>query len=171
MTTLAFDGRYLAADGRMTRSEIVVSSNTKKLHLIEAVIRGEKQEVVVFGAGSWNGIFAIMEWMKENDVFDINPELMRPHFPEDEEQGQSRQDVSFITQSGELFALDPQSRPAPYEAPYADGSGFPFAQMALTLGQSAVEAVRSAIKMDVHSGGEITCFDTQTWTWVDPNDF
>jgi hypothetical protein len=51
----------------------------------------------------------------------------------------------------------------------ADGSGFPFAQMALTLGQNAVEAIRSAILMDTNSGGEITCFDIETWTWVDPD--
>lgn len=170
MTTIAFDGRYLAADGRMTRSEIICSSNVKKSRLITAIIRGEEQEVLVFGAGSWNGIYAVMEWMKQNDVFDIDPELMRPAFPDDGD-GPSRQDVSFITRDGELYSLDAQSRPAPYEAPYADGSGFPFAQMALTLGQNAVEAVRSAIKMDTNSGGEITCFDTEAWAWVDPNDF
>ena len=168
MTTIAFDGRYLAADGRMTRSEIVCSDSIKKIRLVKAIIRGDEQEIAVFGAGSWNGIYAIMEWMKVNDVFDIDPELMRPAFPADADGDYSHQDVSFITQDGELYCLDAQSRPAPYPAPMADGSGFPFAQMGLALGQSAPEAVRSAMKMDVNSGGEITCFDVKTWQWVDP---
>lgn len=171
MTTIAFDGRYLAADGRMTRSDIIVSGNVKKSRLITAIIRGEEQEVLVFGAGSWNGIYTVMEWMKVNDVFDTDPDLMRPCFPADPDGDYSRQDLSFITRDGELYCLDAQSRPAPYDAPYADGSGFPFAQMGLTLGQSAVEAVRSAILMDTNSGGDITCFDTEAWEWVDPNDF
>ena len=40
--------------------------------------------------------------------------------------------------------------------------------MGLELGMSAVDAVKAAIKMDVHSGGEITCFDVKSWRWVDP---
>lgn len=168
MTTIAFDGRYLAADGRMTRSDIICSDSVKKLRLVKAIIRGKKEEVIVFGAGSWNGIYAIMEWMKQNDVFDIDPELMRPAFPQDNDGDSSHQDVSFITQEGELYCLDAQSRPAPYEAPMGEGSGFPFAQMGLMLGQNAVEAVRSAIKMDTNSGGQITCFDVEAWAWVDP---
>lgn len=169
MTTIAFDGRYLAADGRMTRSDIIVSANVKKIRLISAIIRGERKEVAIFGAGSWNGIFTIMEWMKENDPFDIDPELMRPHFPGQEDGCHPHQDVAFVTEDGELYCLDGQCRPAPYEAPFAEGSGFPFAQMGLELGQNAVQAIRSAIKMDTNSGGEITCFDTQEWAWIDPN--
>lgn len=167
MTTIAFDGRYLAADGRMTRSDIICSDSVKKIRLVEAIIRGKTQEVAVFGAGSWNGIYAIMEWMTQNDVFDIDPDLPRPSFPADPDGSYSSQDVSFITRDGQAYCLDAQSRPAPYPAPIADGSGFPFAQMGLALGQNAVEAVRSAIKLDVNSGGEITCFDVKDWAWVD----
>lgn len=171
MTTIAFDGRYLAADGRMTRGGIVCSDSCKKIRLVDAIIRGEVQEVAVFGAGSWSGIYAIMQWMKDNDVFDTDPDLPRPAFPPNPEGIFASQDVSFITKSGELFSLDDQSRPAPYEGIFADGSGLPFAQMGMVMGQSAVEAVRSAMKLDCNSGGQITCFDTETWQWVDPNDF
>lgn len=170
MTTIAFDGRYVAADGRMTRGDIISDSRVKKMHLVDVFIRGELQEALVFGAGSWNGIYAIMEWMKLNDVFDIDPELMRPAFPQDNDGDSSRQDVSFITKDGQMWCLDAQCRPAPYGAPAADGSGFPFAQTALTLGMNAVEAVRTAIKLDVHSGGEITCFDVEEWKWVDASE-
>ena len=169
MTTIAFDGRYLAADGRMTRSDIIVSATVKKLHLVTTELRGVEQEVIVFGAGSWNGIYAIIEWMKVNDVFNIDPELMRPAFPEDADGDSSRQDVSFIDKNGQVWCLDAQCRPAPYDAPLAEGSGFPFAQMGLELGQNAVEAVRSAIRMDSNSGGIITCFDVKEWTWVNPD--
>lgn len=168
MTTIAFDGRYLAADGRMTRENIICSDNVQKIRLVTAIIRGEQQEVAVFGAGSWSGIYAIMEWMKQNDVFDINPELPRPSFPADPDGHYASQDVAFVTKSGELYCLDDQSRPAPYEAPFGEGSGFPFAQMALSLGMSAPDAIRQAIKMDVNSGGEVQVFDVQKWTWVDP---
>lgn len=167
MTTIAYDGRYVAADGRMTRSDIIISANVQKLHLITTVLRGEEQEVLVFGAGSWNGIFTVIEWMKQNDVFDISPDLARPVFP-DEEDG-PHHDVSFITKDGTVWCLDGQSRPAPYQAPMAEGSGFPFAQMGLELGQNAVEAIRSAIRMDTNSGGTITCFDVEAWTWVNPD--
>lgn len=167
MTTIAYDGRYVAADGRMTRGNIVCSANVQKLHILKTVLRGEEQEVLIFGAGSWGGIYAIIEWMKVNDAFDTNPELMRPCFPPDNDGEASTQDVSFITQDGQLWCLDAQSRPAPYDAPAADGSGFPFAQTAMSLGQNAVEAVRTAMKLDVGSGGEITCFDVENWAWVE----
>lgn len=168
MTTIAYDGRYVAADGRMTRGGIICEANVKKLHVISTLLRGEAQEVLVFGAGSWNGIYTIIEWMKTNDVFDTNPELMRPCFPPDEDGDVSVQDVSFITKDGQMWCLDKQSRPAPYGAPAADGSGLPFALTAMVMGQNAVEAVRTAIKLDTGSGGEITCFDIEAWDWVDP---
>lgn len=171
MTTIAFDGRYLAADGRMTRGGIITSNSVKKIQEVTAIIRGVKQEVIIFGAGSWGGIYSITQWMKENDVFDIDPQLTRPFFPVDHEGHCQTQDVAFITKEGQLYALDDQCRPAPYDAPFAEGSGFPFAQMALTLGMSAVEAVRASIKMDTGSGGTITCFDVEEWKWVDPSEF
>lgn len=167
MTTIAFDGRYLAADGRMTRGDIVCSDKFKKIHVFKAIIQGKTQEVAVFGAGAWSGIFAIMQWMKQNDVFDIDPDLPRPSFPADNDGHAVSMDVAFVTKSGELYCLDDQSRPAPYTAPFGEGSGFPFAQMALNMGMSAPEAIRQAIKMDVNSGGEIACFDIQSWDWVD----
>lgn len=168
MTTIAYDGRYCAADGRMTRSDIIISADVKKLHLVTTVLRGEEQEVLVFGAGSWNGIYTVIEWMKVNDVFNNDPELPRPSFPDQGEDG-PHQDVAFITKDGQVWCLDAYSRPAPYEAPMAEGSGFPFAQMGLAMGQNAVEAIRSAILMDSNSGGTITCFDVEDWKFVDPN--
>lgn len=172
MTTIAFDGRYLAADGRMSRGGIISSDSIKKTRVITTVLRGEVQEVIIGGAGSWGNIYAIIEWMKFNDVFDIDPELCRPTFPTTgEEPGNLDHDVFFITQGGELYHLDPFCRPAPYQAPFAEGSGFPFAQTALTLGQNAVEAVRTAMKMDSGSGGQITVFDVEEWKWVEANDF
>lgn len=163
MTTIAFDGRYLAADGRMTRSDIVCSSTVKKLHLVTTALRGVEQEVIVFGAGSWQGIYTVMEWMKVNDVFDTSPDLPRPSFSDEHTQ-----DVAFAKKGGEIYCLDNLSRPAPMPAPYAEGSGFPYAQMGLELGMSAPDAVKAAMKMDVFSGGDITCFDTVDWVWVNP---
>lgn len=163
MTTIAFDGRYVAADGRMTRSDIVCSSTVKKLHLVSVNLRGVKQEVLAFGAGSWQGIYAVLEWMKVNDVFDISPELPRPSFGEEHTQ-----DVSFIKRGGELYCLDDLSRPSPDSAPYSEGSGLPFAQMGMDMGMNAVDAVKAAMRMDVFSGGDITCFDTVDWVWVNP---
>lgn len=168
MTTIAFDGRYLAADGRMTRGDIICTDSFQKIHVFTAMIRGEAQEVAAFGAGSWSGIFAIMEWMKKNDVFDIDPDLPRPSFPADNDGNAVSMDVAFITKSGELYCLDDQSRPAPYIAPFGEGSGFPFAQMALNMGMSAPDAIRQAIKMDINSGGDVQVFDIEKWTWVDP---
>lgn len=173
MTTIAFDGRYLAADGRMTRGGIICSSTVKKTRVIKTVIRGEETEVIIGGAGSWNNIYAVIEWMKNNDVFNTDPDLQRPVFPDtnQEQPGYLDHDVFFITQDGEVYCLDPFCRPAPYGAPFAEGSGFPFAQTALTLGQSAVEAIRTAMKLDTGTGGQITVFDVDEWKWADANDF
>lgn len=169
MTTIAFDGRYLAADGRMTRGGIICSETVKKTFLLTTVLRGVTQEIIAFGAGNWNGISAQVEWMKANDVFDLNPDLPRPIFPGDPDG--ENQDTNFITKDGQVWALDGLSRPVAYPTPFAEGSGFPFAQMALNMGMSAVEAVRQAIKMDCGSGGQITVFDVEEWKFVDPNEF
>lgn len=173
MTTIAFDGRYLASDGRMTRGGIIVSEGIKKTRVITAIIRGEEQEVIIGGAGSWNNIYAVIEWMQQNDVFDIDPELQRPVFPDtgENQPGYMDHDVFFITQDTNVYCLDPFCRPAPYSAPFAEGSGFPFAQTALTLGMSSVEAIRVAMKMDTGTGGQITVFDVEEWKWANPDDF
>lgn len=172
MTTIAFDGRYLAADGRMTRGGVICSAEVKKTRVIQAIIRGEEAEVIVSGAGSWNNIYAVIEWMKENDVFDTSADLQRPVFPDYGDQpGYADHDVFFITQDGELYCLDAFCRPSPYPAPFAEGSGFPFAMTGLSLGQSAVEAIRTAMKLDTGTGGQITVFDTEEWKWADANDF
>lgn len=163
MTTLAFDGRYLAADGRCTNGSMIVGKKAKKLHLIKGVLRGEEVEMVLAGAGSFEGITIIKNWLAAGgDFYSDDPEGTIPQVKEESVEG------FVVSKNGELFAFESGLVALDQESPAMGGSGGVFAMAAMLAGKSAVGAVHVAMELDIGSGGEVTCFDTQTWQFVDP---
>lgn len=165
MTTIAFDGRYLAADGRMTCGNIINGSKTKKLFPLTATLHGVQQEIVFFGAGGFATINSVVEWLKQgNDPYSFDPDQVRPVC----EQGEV--DFGYITQDGQVHTMEFELMPYDGEVPWSGGSGFPFAIMAMRMGMNAVQATYEAMKHDSGSGGTVTCFDVDEWKWVEDVD-
>lgn len=165
MTTLAFDGRYIAADGRCTAGSMIVGKKARKLHLITGIVRGEETEMVLAGAGSFEGITIIKNWLEGGgDFFSDDPESAIPMVKEDSVEG------FVVTKTGEHFAWESSLVPLDQEVPVMGGSGGPFAMAAMKAGKNAVGAIHVAMELDIASGGEVSCFDTLTWQFIDPND-
>jgi hypothetical protein len=165
MTTLAFDGRYAAVDGRSCCGGTITGKSIKKLFLINGVLNGKETEFLYMGAGSYAMVNLIKNWLEQgNDLFSQDPEHTIPEIQPDSWEGM------IITKDREVFDLEQTLIPMMGEAPCAGGSGFPFALTAMRLGQNAVQAVYSAIEMDCGSGGKVTAFDTEAWQFVEPGD-
>lgn len=163
MTTLAFDGRYAAADGRATCGNTITGKQAKKLFLIEGKLGGKEAQFLYMGAGSWSMIQLVKKWLSEGgDILSSDPEQA---FPQIEPESM---EAIIITRDGEVYELESTMVALPSESPAAGGSGFPFAITAMNLGQNAVQAVYTAMEMDIGSGGKVTAFDIEAWEFIEP---
>ena len=142
MTTIAWDGRYVAADSLQGGRDYDSSVPATKL-----VLAGERVYAIC-------GYFAWFQaWIKwhENGADPANTPVCK--LPQSE--------TTFIVfEDGGCFTFD-------LEMPYADishpgealGSGRKFAMGAMAAGLNAEQAVRVAIKLDPHSGGPVQVID------------
>lgn len=150
MTTIAYDGRYIAADGRCTLSDVIIDDNTHKFYTNQ--VTGD--------------IFALCGDMTLVQKFadDFTP----------------RKDIDFdincsgikITKDGLLYVVNYEK--VKHEdkwrywemlipsslTKYAAGSGREYALSSLDLGCSAEQAIESASKRDIYTGGKITVYDS-----------
>ena len=165
MTTIVFDGRYIAADGRCTNGSMIVGKRAKKLHLVRGLVRGQEEEMVLAGAGNFEGLTLVLNWLEQGgDFFSKDPESTIPAVKDGEIEG------FVVTKSGECFAFESGLVGLEQEVPAMGGSGGVFAMAAMLAGKNAVGAVHVAMQLDIGSGGEVSCFDTQKWAFIDPND-
>lgn len=140
MTTVAWDGRLLAADSRCVDSG-------RKGDSIKKVFTLDKY--VVAGSGSYASLLKLVRGMdsKENEI-KIELEQNFHGFVWDREDQRMWQ----------LFG-DAEFQPLTHKWA-ACGSGGDFAFSAMALGFDAQEAVRFASKYDVHTGGRVQVVDT-----------
>jgi hypothetical protein len=136
MTTIAWDGKTLAADSRAT-------SNGMPYKVVKIFILVDGS--LFAGSGDYGQIIAVKEWLE-------NPGMQKP-------------DVSdfaglLVTTDGVLFKLeDTLGRLPVYEAFHAIGSGRDFAMAAMHCGRTAREAIDIASLYDVFTGGDVVAFD------------
>lgn len=145
MTTIAWDGKVLAADGRATSAHIIESNNRQKIFPAKRGMVLKGSPIVCWGfAGDATGIQLIKEWI-ETDA-DAPSE-----FPEE-----FKFNLLVITESSvwELhsgfygwYEIDDKT---------AIGSGEEFAISAMALNRTAVAAIQHAITLDAFSGGTIS---------------
>lgn len=163
MTTLAYDGRYIAADGRCTVGNMITGKRAQKLYLIKGIVRGVEDEILLAGAGSFEQLTIIKNWLEQGgDFFGTDPESLVPEVKPESSEG------FFALKSGGFYTWETGLVPMEQEAPAMGGSGGAFAFAGMVGGMNAVEAVYLAIEIDIASGGQVTCFDTEAWDWVDP---
>lgn len=144
MTTVVWDGRYLAADGQTTNGEMIVSHTTRKL----------RQELV--GDGFITIGFSGVEPDKEK--------LIKCALAG--EKSKKRLNANLITVEAGLVAYMHGRDSKEYwksecKNPEVIGSGAKYACAALDLGQNAMGAVKVATGRDIYTGGTITFYDTQ----------
>jgi ATP-dependent protease HslVU (ClpYQ) peptidase subunit len=157
MTTVAFDGQFLAADGRATLGNLISAKSTQKIFPLVTRANGVEVKAVLAGAGSYESILLLKKHLEGNDLHDCE---MIPEFEPGEMSG------LLILETGEAFVLEHRLVPMPTESPVAIGSGTDFAMAAMSLGKSATEAVKVACELDCFSGGRIKTFDIESWGFV-----
>jgi ATP-dependent protease HslVU (ClpYQ) peptidase subunit len=140
VTTIAYDGRYVAGDGRSELYDIIVSDTSEK-------IRVHNGRVYAF-AGTPQMYSLVAAWLGERDW-----SVPAPTAPEGKWQA-----LIFSAREGKIIAeYAGQEVPYPIEMqePLALGSGCQFAMAIMTAGGTARRAVEIACRLDPWSGGSI----------------
>lgn len=138
MTTIAYDGKTLAADKRVVYNGYLSGCTTK--------IRRIGRTTVLACAGDLLSesraykFFSLQNWNKRDPI-----EFKSPDY---EFEG-------FLFLKKKAFVLFGSTVPIPLEEPkFAVGSGADFARSAMELGKTAIEAVRFAARFDINTSEE-----------------
>lgn len=137
MTTLAFDGKILAADTRVTTSSGMVFGNTEKIISLD-------DGRLLAGCGSISVLHAVASWLNGGE----KPKL---------EDGESFEGILINAGGSGHIAQEITNEMRLYPAciPWASGTGEQFAMTAMRCGKNAAEAVEVAMQLDIYSGGNV----------------
>lgn len=157
MTTIAYDGKVLAADGRATIGNLISAKKTQKIFPVKVACFGVPCMAVLAGAGSYQSIMQVKQHLETQDFFESEqiPELEPTSFT-----------GIVVLETGEAFILEDRLMPMPAELPLSIGSGTDYAMTAMHLGKNAYEAVQAACELDCYSGGEISRFCVENWKFL-----
>jgi ATP-dependent protease HslVU (ClpYQ) peptidase subunit len=143
MTTIAWDGKHVAWDSRITQGGEIVDYPADKVWTLD-------KKIYCFA-----GDFALLD-----DVISWHAKGARAKFAKDNFVGSW--ELLVIDKKGAfVYSCDVPHR-SRVQAPFAMGSGSYFARGALLAGAPAYKAVQIACKCDVFSGGEINSLDAET---------
>ncbi len=134
MTTVAFDGKFLAADSLTVCDQTITETTRKKIHKVSGGY--------VAGCGVLASVCAFVDWVRVGMPDDTRPNL-DDNF------------LAVIWDGKNLRVWDEKYNSYTVDAPYAIGSGAAIALSAMRLGLSARQAVKHAIDMDIYSGGKV----------------
>jgi hypothetical protein len=146
MTTIAYDGRYIACDSRLSCKDHVATDNAEKFY--------ENEEWVLFWSGAIHQVDLFIHTFIAKGAFIDEPEVWAMGF------NRSTKDVWSI------FVQDTKFKKEKISWKDGQGSGSCYAMGAMDFGASAVEAVKIAMSRDCKTGGTIRCFDTKTGKFV-----
>lgn len=132
MTTVAFDGRTMAGDGRLA-DDAIASDDFRKIFRIRGQIVGL--------SGAASACMAMVDWMKGGC------EGKRPEC--------SNTSILIVEPDGTAMIQDDGGTPLKVSVPCAIGSGSNYAVAIMDAGGSATKAVRAAMKRDPRTGGKI----------------
>lgn len=146
MTTLAYDGRYIAAEGRETMGGVICRDDTDKFYQVGAnlfALCGETPNCIKFAKDFKDGLE--VSYSDCGGFLFVNGNIY----------------LVFVDRDEKKICMNQLTTKY-----WADGSGRDWAIAALDHGKTAVEAVKYAITRDSCSGGLIRCFDTQTCKFI-----
>jgi len=136
MTTIAFDGKTLATDSLIGSGDMRFGYQSKLFKLNDG-------RVFAY-AGNSAFAYAVMDWLNSNMRDDMKPTL-----------GNDDDFIGIIVGEDGAFEVSKGLIIWPACIPWAGGSGEKIAMTAMFLRRSAVNAVKVAIKLDKHTGGEV----------------
>jgi hypothetical protein len=147
MTTIATDGRTIAADGLRCIGNERISLSTKKIRVVEGRIFAISGDFAVFGPA--------IEWY----LAGADPKRV----PSGEAGHDGGYGLYVIERDGRFYRYSDKF-PYPDDIPYPAtfGSGANYAMAALKCGKAPQEAVALAAELDVYTGGEIQVIDIAT---------
>lgn len=163
MTTIAWDGRFLAADGQIMSGSCIVSCESNKIRTRSVCDRWSFDciNVDTLCVAGNTGLENYLVKLLLSGTFDIEtylPEtmdfcaLMLTSFDKKPIMISKNEGTRELNSIGQCAT------------PTAIGSGSNFAMGAMAAGANAIEAVSIACKYDCYSGGQVTYIDTGTRT-------
>lgn len=155
MTTIAWDGRYIACDGLMTVDDEIAHSEYNKIFQID-------DDIVVAACGEPRRFVRFFETVQEGikletveDLYEGGEAFVFRRIPPD----------GLVVGYRQYF--DGTTLPNEDITEKALGTGSSYAETAMRLGLCAEEAVLLACEFDVKSGGDVFVFDTEEWAFVE----
>ncbi|MEO5349570.1 MAG: hypothetical protein H7836_07990 [Magnetococcus sp. YQC-3] len=138
MTTIAFDGKILAADRMLTANNISYSGT--KIHYFN---RNEKNYFFCF-AGSVETGMVLLDWIRNGE----NPET----FP-DKQKNEETWCKNLLIEDGKVYYFEMSPvRILLENKKIAIGSGLDVALYILRTGGNAIKAIKEASKIDIYTG-------------------
>lgn len=135
MTTIAWDGKTLAAERQITAST-EISCFAKK-------IRKTLDGRLIGAAGTLGATDALLDWLESGGE--------RPEFLEEKQHAEAIE----IHPNGDVWFHAQFHKSKVCRGKHALGSGSSYALAAMECGKNAKDAVKIAIKFDANSGGKI----------------
>lgn len=148
MTTIAYDGVTLAADGLCTSGNAIHGRNQEKVFALQVNWGGTKIPAYFAAAGSIENTWIARAYLEGEDILSPKRRLSLPE----------SFDGLIVLGDGQCFSVEGTMTPFPCEYPCSLGSGANFALAAMTMGKSAIEAVEVAAQLDVYTGGTIRTY-------------
>jgi hypothetical protein len=150
MTVLAWDGKVLASDSRSSSGGNINCEDMQKIYLLNDVYYPDDKLLVIAMSGLLSDFDRIMHYLHSAD------------FPLSEIQ----HDIDGII-VGDKFVYRIEHNNGyliryPKKTKLGDGSGGHFAKSAMTLGLTAIQAVKHAIKLNAYCGGKVQVWDGKT---------
>lgn len=141
MTTIVWDGKTLATDGKCTAGGTLITDKAVKLYMdCKGQVLGS--DVIAYAiAGSADMHRTIKEWIREGCP--LTKDMRDDNFA-----------VIIITKSSAYMYSDESTDLYEIEHLECLGSGRYYAHSAVILGKSSCAAVKHASALDVYSGGE-----------------
>ena len=141
MTSIAWDGKRLAADGRATIGNRVGTNDFVKIHKSKGVVRGSP--VVCYALAG------------RADMYSLIGEWIDAGCPPTEDFEEKEFEAIIITKDAVLVYSEGSYDllELPEGDPVALGSGTDFIYSAIAFGKNAIEAVQHAASIDIFSGG------------------
>lgn len=142
MTTIAWDGRYLAADSLAT-------SHRRKFYNVEKIVIADNNLLAVAGNAEYKEM--LTSWLAMEPAINGFDEP-RPNAVDFE---------AFLFSDGIAYEFYDSFTLQKVDEPTAYGSGAVYAETALFLGKNAMQAVHTATCLDAFSGGHVVYVDTR----------
>lgn len=134
MTTIAFDGKYVATDSLITSGDVVYG-HTDKIHEVSGGI--------LITAGNCEDWVSAVEWFN-NGRDPLNKPTLENFIS-----------IFVPDDGGTVMEYGSRLIPVFVPVPWSAGTGSDFAKSAMMLGKGAHEAVEFACSLDIYSGGEV----------------